>query len=142
MAGFFASLFDEMGARRRRLRLSIGDRGQALASFAVLAGLMLGSIGLFIRPWMAAVAPWGFAVPAVFVVGYLLIDWRRQAALGRGGDAEKTAAAYDGAARLFSFACALAGAAAFVIALTSEPAAPQIDDWTPPESAVPVDISP
>jgi hypothetical protein len=141
MAGFFTALFDEMGERRRRLRLSLGDRGQALASFAILAGLALGSLGLFLRPWMADVAPWGFAIPLVFVIGYLLIDWRRQSALAQGGDAETLAIFYDWTARLFSLACALAGAAAFVIALTSEPIQ-QIEEWTPPESAVSVDISP
>ena len=142
MAGFFTNLFDELGERRSRLRKSLGDRGQAFASFAILAGLMLGSLGLYLRPWMIGVASWGFAVPLVFVIGYLLIDWRRQTALARGGDAEKTAATYDMAARLFAFACALAGAAAFVIAFTSEPPAPQIEEWTPPDNAVSVDISP
>lgn len=142
MAGFFTNLFDELGERRRRLRKSFGDRGQALASFMILAGLILGSLGLYLRPWMIGVAAWGFAVPAVFVVGYLLIDWRRQATLAGGADPEKTATTYEWAARLFSLACALAGAAAFVIAFTSEPPAPQIEEWTPPEGAVSVDISP
>ncbi|MEZ5960925.1 MAG: hypothetical protein R3C30_10945 [Hyphomonadaceae bacterium] len=142
MAGFFTNLLDELGERRRRLRKSIGDRGQTFASFAVLAGLMLGSLGLYVKAWMIDVAPWGFFVPLVFVIGYLLIDWRRQAALSGGADTDKTAATYDMAARLFSFACALAGAAAFVIAFTSEPPAPQIEEWTPPDSAVSVDISP
>jgi phosphoglycerol transferase MdoB-like AlkP superfamily enzyme len=142
MGGFFTSLFDELGERRRRLRASLGDRGHALATFTILAGLMLGSIGLFVRPWMAAVTPWGFAIPFVFVIGYLAIDWRRQAALASGADAAKTAATHDWTARLFAFACALAGAAAFVIALSSEPPAPQIEEWSPPENAVSVDISP
>lgn len=142
MAGFFTSLFDELGERRRRLRKSLGDRGQALASFAILAGLVLGSLGLFLRPWMTDVSAWGFAVPAVFVIGYLLIDWRRQQDIARGASAEALAAKYDWTARLFSLACALAGAAAFVIALTSEPAPPQIEEWTPPEGTVSVDISP
>jgi hypothetical protein len=142
MGGFFTSLFDELGERRRRLRLSLGDRGQALASFTILAGLMLGSLGLFLRPWMISVAPWGFAIPIVFVLGYLAIDWRRQSALAHGGDADKIAATYDWTARLFSLACALAGAAAFVIALTSEPPPAPIEEWTPPENAVSVDISP
>jgi hypothetical protein len=133
-------MFEELGERRRRLRLSLGDRGQALASFTILAGLMLGSVGLFVRPWMVQTAPWGFAVPFVFVIGHLLIEWRRQAALARGADAEQLANSYDWTARLFSLACALAGAAAFVIALSSEPAPPEI--WTPPENAVSVDISP
>lgn len=142
MAGFFTNLFDELGERRRRLRKSLGDRGQALASFAVLAGLMLGSLGLFLRPWMIDVAAWGFGVPVVFVIGYLLIDWRRQVDVARGGEAEALATKYDWTARLFSFACALAGGAAFVLAFTSEPPPPQIEEWTPPESAVSVDISP
>lgn len=143
MAGFFTNLFDELGARRGRLRKSLGDRGQALASFAILAGLVLGSLGLYLRPWMIDVSAWGFAVPVVFVVGYLLIDWRRQADVARGGDADAIATKYDWAARLFALACALAGAAAFVIAFTSEPPpAPEIEGWTPPENAVSVDISP
>lgn len=197
MAGFFTNLFDELGERRRRLRKSLGDRGQALASFAILAGLMLGSLGLYLRPWMIDVAAWGFAVPVVFLVGYLLIEWRRQIAVQQykarlpalnaemdaqelaslrqamredpdfdpedvveveerfRADAQRrasermdqanatvAASGYDWTARLFAFACALAGAAAFVIAFTSEPPAPQIEEWTPPDSAVSVDISP
>lgn len=141
MAGFFTNFFDELGERRRRLRKSLGDRGQALASFAVLAGLMLGSIGLYLKPWMIGVSPWGFGVPVLFVIGYLLIEWRRQADLAR-SETEALATRYDWTARLFSLACALAGSAAFVIAFSSEPPAPHIEEWTPPESAVSVDISP
>jgi hypothetical protein len=142
MAGFFTNFFDELGERRRRLRKSLGDRGQALASFAVLAGLMLGSLGLYVKPWMIGVASWGFAVPVVFVIGYVLIEWRRQAVLASGAAPEATATSYDWTTRLFALACALAGAAAFVIAFSSEPPAPHIEEWTPPESAVSVDMSP
>ncbi len=142
MAGFFTNFFDELGERRRRLRKSLGDRGQALASFAVLAGLMLGSLGLYLKPWMIGVSAWGFGVPVVFDIGYLLIEWRRQADVERGGEAEALATRYDWTARLFALACALAGCAAFVIAFSSEPPAPHIEEWTPPESAVSVDISP
>ncbi len=142
MAGFFTNFFDELGERRRRLRKSLGDRGQALASFAILAGLILGSLGLYLRPWMIGVSAWGFAVPVVFIIGYVLIEWRRQADLARGGEVEAIAARYDWIARLFSLACALAGAAAFVIAFSSKPPAPHIEEWAPPENAVSVDISP
>ncbi len=142
MGGFLTSLFDEMGERRRRLRASIGDRWHTLANFLILAGLVLGSLGLYLRPWMAAVTPWGFWLPLVFVIGYVGIDARRQAMLARGGDAPKVSATHDWASRLWSLACALVGAAAFVIAFTSEPPPPQIEEWTPPESAVSVDISP
>ena len=143
MGGFFSSLFAEMGARRRRLRAAFGDRGQALVEFLVLGGLMLGSLGLFVRAWMPAAAPWGFALPFVFVIGFLLIEARRQAATARAESPESANVAYDWIALGWSFGCALAGAAAFVIAWSAQPPAPQEEEiWTPPESSVPVDISP
>jgi len=143
MGGFLASMFGEMGARRRRMRGALGDRAQGFVEFLVLAGLMVGSLGLVVREWMPGAAPWGFAIPFVFVIGYVLIEARRQATLARGTDAEKTASSYDWLALLWSFGCALAGAAAFVIAWTSAPPAPPEEEvWTPPESSVPVDISP
>jgi hypothetical protein len=144
MADFLSSMFGEMGARRRRLRAALGDRGQGIAEFLVLAGLGVGSLGLFVREWMPGAAPWGFAVPVVFVIGYALIDFRRQGALAReGADGAKVGASYDWIALLWSFGCALAGAAAFVIAWSAEPPAPvDPNAWTPPETSVPVDISP
>lgn len=131
-------MFEEMGARRRRLRASLGDRGQALVEFLVLSGLALGSLGLFVRPWMPAAAPWGFWLPFVFLAGYLLIDARRQIAQARAADAERTAAGYDWMALLWSFGCALAGAAAFVIALSAKPT----EEWIPPENTPTVEIVP
>lgn len=143
MGGFFSSLFAEMGARRRRLRAALGDRGQALVEFLVLGGLMLGSLGLFARTWMAAAAPWGFALPFVFLIGFLLIDARRQAQLAQAEAPGRVNAAYDWIALLWSFGCALAGAAAFVIAWSAEPPpVHQEEIWTPPESSVPVEITP
>jgi hypothetical protein len=144
MAGFFASMFDEMGARRRRLRAPLGDRGQGIVEFLVLGGLLIGSLGLFVREWMPGAAPWGFAIPFVFLIGYGLIDYRRQAAAARvGADPARVSASYDWTALLWAFGCALAGAAAFVIAWSAEPPpAPGEDVWTPPESSVPVDMSP
>jgi hypothetical protein len=139
MGGFLSSLFAELGARRRRLRASLGDRGQALVEFLILGGLALGSLGLFVRPWMPAATPWGFWLPLVFVIGYILIDARRQAALARGPEiAEKIGGGYDWMALLWSFGCALLGAAAFVIAWGAAPE----EIWMPPENSVSVDISP
>ncbi len=143
MNSFLSAMFSEMGARRRRLRAAFGDRGQSLVEFLVLAGLLIGSVGLFVRAWMPAAAPWGFALPFVFLAGYVLIEARRQAALARGGDVEKTRSGYDWITFLWSFGCALAGAAAFVIAWSAEPPPPPEEDiWTPPEHTVPVDIGP
>jgi hypothetical protein len=143
MAGFFSSMFGEMGARRRRLRTALGDRAQGLVEFLILGGLMIGSLGLFVREWMPGAAPWGFAIPFVFLLGYGLIEFRRQAALTRGDDAAKTSSNYDWMTLLWSLACALAGAAAFVIAWTAAPPPDESEEiWTPPENSVPVDISP
>lgn len=132
----------EMGARRRRLRAALGDRGQALIEFLVLGGLLVGSAGLFLAPWMPAAAPWGFALPFIFVAGYLLLERRRQR---RAADAPDAAAngGYDWAVLIWAFACAVAGAAAFFIAYQARPApAPGPQDWQPPRGAVTVDLPP
>jgi len=150
MAGFFSSLLSEQGARRRRLRASFGDRGQGIIEFLVLGGLVAGSLGLLIEPWMARAAPWGFALPFVFALGFLLIERRRQAApppaAGDEVDArddEPKLLGYDWFVVLWSLGCALAGAAAFVIAWSAQPAPHHADEnWQPPAGAVPVDISP
>lgn len=135
MSGFFSDMFDEMVARRRRRKDILGDWGQGAAGFLVMAGLGFGSIGLLARPWMAATAPWGFAVPLVFALGYAAIDWRRQGVVARAGDdidrQEEIANGYDWLTLLWGLACALAGAAAFVIAWTNEP-----PPWAPPETAI------
>jgi len=143
MSEYFSSMFSEIGARRRRLRAAFGDRPQALVEFLVLAGLLIGSLGLFVRPWMPSAAPWGFALPFVFLLGYALIDARRQGELRSGKPPERASATYDWAAFLWSFGCALAGAAAFIVAWSAAPPTPPAEEiWTPPESAVSVEISP
>ncbi len=89
-------MYAEIAARRRRLRAALGDRGQGIAEFLVLGGLLIGSLGLFVREWMPAAAPWGFAIPFVFVIGYLLIDFRRQASLKvADADTAKVSQSYD-----------------------------------------------
>lgn len=143
MGDFFSAMFDEMAARRRRLRATFGDRGQAIVEFLLLSGLAVGSVGLFVRPWMADAAPWGFALPVVFVIGYFLIEARRQTALKAAADEDQTRRKYDWATLLWSLACALIGAAAFVTAWgAAPPVEPEEEVWTPPESSVSVEISP
>lgn len=134
-------MFSEMGARRRRLREALGDRGQGLVEFLVLGGLVVGSLGLLPWDWMPAAAPWGFAIPPVFVAGYVLIEARRQAALRGGAEAEPIARSYDWQALLWSFGCALAGGAAFVVAWGAAPPPPP-QDWTPPANTISIELSP
>lgn len=137
MSRFFADLFAEMGARRRRLREAFGDRGQALVEFLVLGGLLIGSVGLYVRPWMAAAAAWGLALPPLFLLGYVVIEARRQRALGVGGDSDRIKSSHDWATFLWAMACALTGAAAFVLAWSAEPAAlVEPEGWRPPAGAV------
>lgn len=135
-------MFAEMGARRRRMRAAFGDRGQALVEFLVLGGLAVGSLGLFVREGMIRTAPWGFALPMLFVIGFLIIDARRQAELKAGADEAKTSTRHDWIALLWSFGCALLGVAAFVLAWTAQPHAAAQEDWQPPREAVDVDIAP
>jgi hypothetical protein len=155
MGSFFQAMFNEMGARRRRLRSALGERGQPLIELLVLGGLVFGSLGLFLGDWMPGAAPWGFAVPLVFLVGYLLIEGRRQRSLAAAEAEHEAAPAVDDDGRtamdrmaighdwlvvLWSMSCALLGAAAFAIAWTARPVAHEEPVWTPPESTVSVDI--
>jgi hypothetical protein len=142
MNGFLGSMFAEMGARRRRMRAAFGDRGQALVEFLVLGGLAVGSLGLFVREGMARSAPWGFALPLIFVIGFAAIEMRRQAEFKAGGDAAQLAGRYDWIVLLWSFGCALLGVAAFVLAWTAHPHVAPQQDWQPPRETVDVDISP
>jgi hypothetical protein len=143
MSGFFSAMFEEMGARRRRLRDAFGDRGQGIVEFLVLAGLGVGSLGLLVRDWMPRAAPWGFGIPFVFLIGYFMIEARRQKSIrAEGADAAVVNRRYDSFVALWSFGCALLGAAAFFIAWTAQPQAAPQDDWQPPRSAVPTEIGP
>jgi hypothetical protein len=135
-------MLSEIGARRRRLRAAFGDRAQAFTEFLALAGLAIGSIGLVVRDGMVRTAPWGLALPFVFVIGYLAIEARRQAQVRAGADEAKTSSAYDWIVLLWSFGCALLGAAAFILAWTAHPHVAPHEDWQPPREAVDVDIAP
>lgn len=145
MSGFFASMVTEIPARRRRMRGFFGDRGHSLAEFLIMGGVVVGSLGLLVRPWMAGAAPWGFALPFVFVAGHLIIEWRRQSAAPPRAPAEDEdeGNAGDWIAFLWSLACAVAGAAAFVIAWGAQPApAAEEEIWTPPTGSVSSTIIP
>jgi hypothetical protein len=133
MGGFVSAMLEEIGARRRRMRQFFGDRANAFVEYLLMAGIVLGSLGLFIRPWMAPAAPWGFAIPVVFLAGYVLIEARRQQQVK--ADPELNS---DWMALWWTLACALAGAIAFAIAWAAAPAPPTEEDpgWQPPAGSV------
>jgi hypothetical protein len=144
--GFFGSLFAELGARRRRLRKAFGERGQSLFEFSLIGAFALSTLGLFIYPWMASAAPWGFAIPIAFALGYLALDVRRQTAARVVAEGEPQEEAvrllHDRLALAWSVLCIAAGVAAFVFALNARPPAPiDADAWRPPENAVAVDLT-
>jgi len=139
---FLTGLIREFAARRRRLRESLSEWGQSLFDFAVFSGLFIGSAGLFMQPWMAAAAPWGFAAPVLVVVGLVLLELRRRRSLARGADPAKITPGHDWAALLWSAGCAILGAAAFILAWGAKPIPPEPPAWNPPENAVAVEISP
>jgi len=140
---FWTNLFTELGARRKRLREAIGDRGQSLFELALLSALILGTLGLFYQPWMAAAAPWGFALPALLPLGYVALDVRRQRPLPEGADADAARKTHDRLVLIWCSLIVIAGIGAFAYALAAEPPAPPTPDpgWQPPEDAVAVDIS-
>jgi len=139
---FWGNLFTELGARRKRLRESFGERGQSVFELALLSALVLGTVGLLLHPWMASAAPWGFALPVLLPLGYIALDARRQRALAAGQDEDAVRKSHDRLALIFVSLIIVAGVGAFAYALASEPPAPPQPDpgWQPPEDAVSVDM--
>jgi len=140
---FFPALFTEFAARRRRLRKALGDRGQGLFELFVIGGLLLGSAGLFLYPWMIGAAAWGFAIPPLFLGLYLVLDARRQKALAAAADPDAVRKRADLAALGATLACVLAGYGAFALGIMSDPRPrPEAPGWQPPPDAVDVQLHP
>lgn len=135
---YWSSLFQELGARRTRLRKALGDRGQSLFEFALLSAFVMGSLGLYLRAWMPSAAPWGFALPFVFIAGYLALDVRRQ----RDG-AENAERKHDLIALGWTLLCAALAIGTLFYAWQAEPPPPpEAPVWQPPEDVQIFDLSP
>jgi|CXWL01.1.fsa_nt_gi hypothetical protein len=141
MTGFFSAMLSEIAARRRRMRKFFGDRSHSVSEFLLMGGVVIGSLGLLVRPWMPPAAPWGFALPFLLVLGHLALEWRRQRqpaidpALYADRDDDEGHPG-DWIPFLWSLACAVGGAAAFVIAWSAQPAPVEEEVWTPPVGSV------
>jgi hypothetical protein len=147
MSSFFETFIHEALARRRRIATTVGPLAQGIFDLALLAGVVLGSLGLFMRPWMAAAAPWGFGLPVVALAGHFLLEARRQQSERLGLDPDTVKERGDLFAVLFSLACAAIGFATFAYAYSQQPAPPPApppqpaEVWTPPENVIDLDIS-
>lgn len=149
MTGFLDSFLDEALARRRRIATTIGPRMQSLFDLLILGGVALGSGGLFLRYWMLPAAPWGLALPVIFVAGHLWLDWRRQNAptsnLSK-DEAEEARQRTDLYAVGFGVVCAVIGAFTFFYAWGQEPPGQyeppaQAEEWTPPPDVLESEIA-
>lgn len=126
------------------MRAAFGDRSAAIYEFLIMAGLVIGSLGLFMAPWLPAAAPWGFGLPFLYVIGHVLIEARRQKAPPPEPEDPRDIGAnsYDWLSILWSLSCAIAGAAAFVIAWGARPPPPpEPPPWQPPENAISTDMT-
>jgi hypothetical protein len=133
---FFENLFEELAARRRRLREAVGRRAD-LVEFAVIGGLALAAFTPIFNEHAPSAARWALAIPVAFALGYVLLDWRRQAALKAG----RAGPAHDRLALYWMIAVPALGAAAFVAAALAPP--PPADRFAVPSGgrALAVDIA-
>lgn len=86
--GYWSSLGDELGERRRRMRRTLKSWRAGLIEFLILAGFTLGLVAPLIHGPAALDWRLGLIPPAVFMLVYGLIDLARQRALAAGGEDE------------------------------------------------------
>lgn len=86
--GYWSSLGDELGERRRRLRRTLKPWRAGLIEFLILAGFTLGLVAPLIHGPAALDWRLGLVPPALFLLAYGLVDLARQRALAAGGEEE------------------------------------------------------
>lgn len=118
------AFFLRMGAQRDRLRTAVGERRADLVQFAFLCLLVLPWYCLLVLPESAP--RFGLFAAPVFILGWLGLGLFRA-----GSDPGRDRFVLGLAA-----ACALAGFAAFALAVLSRPRPPAPEVWTPPASGV------
>lgn len=140
---FFTSLFEELGAKRRRLRRALGDWRASLVEALTVGGMGFGLFGPIAYPrgetelWHGLLAPLGLAA------GLALLEARRRGALARGVDEARLRRGYDVLTLCLMAAMALAGVALYALSAATVPAAPTITvPDTVPEDAVIIDLPP
>jgi preprotein translocase subunit SecG len=128
---FFSQMFEELAERRLRLHKAVRAFTAGLIEFFVLGGLTLGVLAVWLRQ------PLGVLPLIGFIVGCLLIEQRRQAALkaavAAGGDELLVRRRSDMQVLAVSIAMALAGFLVFGLAM----AAKEKEGWVTPEPPPP-----
>jgi hypothetical protein len=147
MSGFFDNFMQEAIARRVRIASTIGPKMQGIFDVMIIGAVTLGSAGLFAQPWMLAAAPYGLALPVVFLVGHVLLDTRRQKTpinhLHK-DEQEEARNRTDLYAVGWGVACAALGALIFFYAWGQEPPpppAPAAEQWEPPPNVLESEIA-
>jgi hypothetical protein len=123
---FLQTMAEELGARRRRLQKALGALAGGLIEFAVLGGLTVGVAGAFLGKYLGVLPLLGF------VIGYVWLERRRQAALAAGAEPDVLRRRSDLQALVLSVAMALLGFMIFGLAMQAK----QQAGWTPPEPKV------
>lgn len=139
---FLDALVTELGAKRRRLRRALGDWRASLVEALTLAGLAFGLFGPIAYPrgetefWHGLLPPLGLAV------GLVLLEARRQGALGRGVTEERLRRGFDGLTLALMAAMAVAGVSLYAVSAATVPEATTIEvPDAIPEDAVIIDLS-
>lgn len=131
---FFSTWASELFAQRMNLRRRLNENRATLIEFGVFMCMILGSAGLIVPKRGFEVAPWGVAIPALYLVAMLGAELIRQSALRKGGEAVAMRRGYGRVTGAIGLFCAAAGLATFIHAVTHGQPLP------PPDPIVPADL--
>jgi hypothetical protein len=124
---FFSDMFEELAERRRRLHKAVRAFTAGLLEFAFIGGLFVSLLAIPLGSLLGALPPIGF------VIGYWLLERRRQIALKAGADEAALRKAGDRQALILAAAMAIAGFYVFGQAM----AAKEKEGWVAPEPPPP-----
>jgi hypothetical protein len=128
---FLSAAVEELGARRKRLQLYFKPFFGGLIEFALFSGFVLGAAAAFLGRW------YGLLPLAAFVIGYGLLEQRRQRVLAAGAGEDVVRPRYDRLILAMTAALAALGVWAFAGALHAKDAV----GWTaPPPKTINLDL--
>ena len=126
-----SAAIDELLARRLRLHKRFRPFVSGVLEFAILSGFVLAIAAVFLGRWYGALPV------AAFVIGYLVLESRRQAALAAGQGEDIVRSRYDRLSFAMTLALALIGIWVFAGALRAKDAAGWVE---PPPKTINLDL--